>query len=98
MTMASAVSSSYGTPLALIAINSSPGTRAERFPLVQATRPFLASSWWSAASSRRSSSMHEVLGSAQLVHHRAVGEVVVQRAIVGVQGVGNCRALGVRPL
>src|SRR3954463_10213425 len=74
-------------------IRSSPGTRAERLPLVQATRPLRGSSWWSAASSARSAATASPMDGlldpdvAQLVHHvvAAAPEVVVQADVAGVE-------------
>src|SRR3954447_509167 len=92
-------------------IRSSPGTRAEMLPLVQATSPLRGSSWWSSASSARraatASAMDGLLGAdaAQLVHDvvAAAAEVVVQADVarvelvvdVGPRGVG---LVGVAPL
>ena len=55
-TIDSGVRSSKATPLGLITTSSSPGTRAERLPLVHATSRLRTSSWWSALTVRRTSS------------------------------------------
>src|SRR3954465_7224549 len=59
-TIASGSSSSYGTPLALMTMSSSSGTRAERLPLVHATRSLRGSSACSAQTSRRSAAIASV--------------------------------------
>ena len=71
-------------------ISSSPGTRADRLPLVHATRPLRGSSACSAQTSRRSSSgMDELRRVAQAVHDvvAAAAEVVVQPGVVREQPV-----------
>src|SRR3954468_9099906 len=93
ISIASGVRSSKATPLALMTISSSPGTRAEMLPLVQATSPLRGSSWWSSASSARreatASAMDGLLGAdaAQLVHDvvAAPAEVVVQADVARVE-------------
>src|SRR3954468_13702690 len=96
-TIASGSRSAYGTPLALMTISSSPGTRADRLPAVHATRPLRGSSMCSAHTSRRSASVTDQLPRAQLaqpVHHvvATAAEVVVQLRVVRVE-----RVVGVGP-
>src|SRR4051794_21748690 len=92
-------------------IRSSPGTRAEMLPLVQATRPLRGSSWWrSASSARRAATVSSMDGlleadAAQLVHHvvAAAAEVVVQPDVAGVElvvdvGPGRIGQVGVPAL
>ena len=101
-TIVSGVSASNWTPLALITISSSPGTRAERFPLVQLTSPCRGSSAWSsrelgagAPPRRRSAPGAASRGPAELVHHRApAAEGVVERRVVVVELVVASAASG----
>src|SRR3954469_20054311 len=94
-TIASGSSSSYGTPLALMTISSSSGTRAERLPLVHATSPLRGSSACSAHTSRRRAAMASVTDRRLLadppqhVHDvvAAAAEVVVQRDVALVEAV-----------
>src|SRR3954454_8098277 len=71
-------------------IRSSPGTRADRLPLVQATSPWRGSSRCSAQTSRRRASVTDRLPGAdvaQVVHDvvAAAPEVVVQPRVVRVE-------------
>src|SRR3954467_11441414 len=91
--MCSGVRSSKRIPLALITIRSSPGTRAERLPLVQATRPWRGSSRCSSHTSARRSITDELPGALERVHAvvAAAAEVVVQAHVVGVELVVGVR-------
>src|SRR3954466_16146693 len=92
-TIASGSSSSYGTPLALMTMRSSSGTRAERLPLVHATSWLRGSSACSAQTSRRSAATASVTDRRlladppQRVHHvvAAAPEVVVQALVDRVE-------------
>src|SRR3954447_518787 len=103
-TTAAGVSSSYGTPLALMTIRSSSGTRADRLPLVHATRPLRASSACRGPTSRRSAAVASVMDHlprpdlAQLVHDlvAAAAEVVVQAHVALVEHVVGVAARRVR--
>src|SRR3954468_15574098 len=103
-TIASGSSSSYETPLALMTMSSSSGTRAERLPLVHATSPLRGSSACSAQTSRRRAAIRSVTDgrlladAPQRVHDvvLAAAEVVVQRDVVLVEAVVELGAVLVR--
>src|SRR4051794_7470677 len=90
-------------PLALMTMTSSPGTRAERLPLVHATSPLRTSAPCSAQTSARSAAIASVMDHfprpdpAQLVHDlvAAAAEVVVQPHVALVQHVVGVGAHGV---
>src|SRR5215210_537131 len=103
-TIASGVSSSYGTPLALMTMRSSPGTRADRLPLVHMTNPLRGSSACSAHTSRRSAATASVMDhlarpdAPQRVHDvvAASAEVIVQPDVALIEELVAVGARGVR--